>query len=240
MTAEQPDPTRYGREWAADYDRWEEPDAAAVARLVRLAGNRPMLEVAAGTGRLAIPLAEAGVVVTASDVSPEMIEVLRGKDPEGLVSTRVESMDALQEGTFGLILIAANSIWMLTSAESQQRAVRSAAEHLEEGGRLVVELGTVRPEPLVGERRVEWAPGVFVTEYRRFDPSSGRLSYRHTMPDGEQRWTELRVLTVAELAGMAAAAGLSVERVERGWTGQVLHEGERVGPGETAVVLLRR
>jgi SAM-dependent methyltransferase len=237
---EPPDPTRYGREWAADYDRFEEADPAAVARLVRLAAGRPLLEVAAGTGRLALPLAEAGVPVTASDISPEMVEVLRGKDVRGLVTTRVESMAALQDGAFGVIVNAANSIWMLTTAQLQQEAIRSAAAHLEPGGHVVVEMGTIRPEPLVGETRMEWAPGVLVTQWRSYDPVTQRVTYRHTMPDGQQRVTELRWLTVPELLVLAAAAGLAVERVERGWSGEPLAEGEEPRPGETTVVVLRR
>jgi SAM-dependent methyltransferase len=238
--SEQPDPTRYGREWAADYDRFEEPEAAAVDRLVQLAAGRPLLEVAAGTGRLAIPLAEAGVPVTASDISPEMLAVLRRKDRRRLVSTRVESMAALQDGTFGVIVNAANSIWMLTTPELQEQALRSAADHLEPGGHLVVEMGAIRPEPLVGEMRVEWAPGLFVTQWRVYDPASRRVTYRHTMPDGQQRVTELRWLTVAELLGMAAGAGLAVEGVERGWSGEPLVEGLEPVPGEFTVVVLRR
>jgi SAM-dependent methyltransferase len=240
VTGAPPDPTRYGREWAADYDRFEEPDAAAVARLVELAAGRTLLEVAAGTGRLAIPLAEAGVRVTASDVSPEMIEALRGKDVRGLVTTRLESMDTLQDGVFGVIVNAANSIWMLTTAEQQEQALRSAAAHLEPGGHLVVEVGTIRPQPLVGETHVELAPGVVVRQWRAYDPDSQRLTYRHTMPDGRERVTELRRLTPAELLGMAAAAGLAPERVERGWSGERLAAGEELPPGETTVVVLRR
>jgi SAM-dependent methyltransferase len=239
VSGQQPDPTRYGREWAADYDRFEEPDAAAVARLARLAAGRPVLEVAAGTGRLAIPLAEAGVPVTASDISPEMIEVLRRKDRRGLVTTRVESMAALQDGRFGVIVNAANSLWMLTTAELQEQAVRSAAAHLAPGGQLVVELGSIRPEPLVGESRAEWAPGVVVTQWRAYDPATGRLTYRHTMPDGRERVTELRMLPVAELLRMAPAAGLAVDGVEWGWSGEPL-AGEAPPPGETTVVVLRR
>jgi SAM-dependent methyltransferase len=240
VTGPPPDPTRYGREWAADYDRFEEPDAAAVDRLVELAAGRTLLEVAAGTGRLAIPLAEAGLRVTASDVCPEMIDVLRRKDEQGLVVTRRESMETLQGGVFGVIVNAANSIWMLTTAEQQERALLSAAAHLEPGGHLVVEMGSIRPEPRVGETRVEWAPGVVIRQWRAYDPVSQRLTYRHTMPDGRERVTELRRLTVGELLRMAAAAGLAPERVERGWSGEPLAAGEELPPGEATVVVLRR
>jgi hypothetical protein len=129
---------------------------------------------------------------------------------------------------------------MLTTAELQGEAVRSAADHLAPGGQLVVELGTIRPEPLVGETRLEWAPGVFLTQWRAYDPATGRLTYRHTMPDGQERVTELRRLSVAELLGMAAAAGLAVDGVERGWSGEPLAEGEEPPPGEGTVVVLRR
>jgi hypothetical protein len=60
------------------------------------------------------------------------------------------------------------------------------------------------------------------------------------MPDGQERVTELRRLPVAELLDMAAAAGLALERLERGWSGQALAEGEQPPQGETTVVVLRR
>jgi SAM-dependent methyltransferase len=53
---------------------------SALLELLRPLGAPPsVLEVGIGTGRISVPLAEAGVRVTGVDISPGMISVLRGK-----------------------------------------------------------------------------------------------------------------------------------------------------------------
>src|SRR6185369_9723921 len=55
------DPGRYGREWADSYDVDDHPDpATAVDFLADLAGHGTVLELAIGTGRIALPLAGRG------------------------------------------------------------------------------------------------------------------------------------------------------------------------------------
>ncbi len=54
----------------------------AVDRLAELAGDGRALELAIGTGRVAIPLAERGVPVTGIDLSRPMIEQPRAKTSE--------------------------------------------------------------------------------------------------------------------------------------------------------------
>lgn len=74
------DPGLFGRQWAASYDGPHEPDPAPAAEfLAELAGGGPALELAIGTGRVALPLAATGVAVTGIEASPEMVERLRGK-----------------------------------------------------------------------------------------------------------------------------------------------------------------
>ena len=66
---------------AAAYDDTPLGDEdAAVARLATLAGEGPVLELAVGTGRLALPLAATGVRVDGVELSAVMIERLREKD----------------------------------------------------------------------------------------------------------------------------------------------------------------
>jgi ubiquinone/menaquinone biosynthesis C-methylase UbiE len=75
----------YGQAWAEDYDILTPitpaMTAAAIGRLARLADGGPVLELAAGTGRLSIGLADLGLAVTATDISPAMLDQLRAKDP---------------------------------------------------------------------------------------------------------------------------------------------------------------
>src|SRR5918998_414672 len=72
--------TSFGPQVAALYD--EKPlgdEEAAVARLAQLAGDGPALELAIGTGRIALPLAATGVRVDGIELSQAMIERLRAR-----------------------------------------------------------------------------------------------------------------------------------------------------------------
>jgi ubiquinone/menaquinone biosynthesis C-methylase UbiE len=235
----QPDPTRYGREWAADYDLYEvdeETTTAALATIPRLAAGRPVLEVAAGTGRLAVPLAELGLDVTATDISPDMIAVLRAKDTRSLVRTRVEGMeDFTDPRRYGLVVNAWSSIFMLTTAELQQAAVTTAARHLLPGGLLTVEVNVMSPERTDDEQRVEFLPGAWGTVKSSYDPVTQRMEYSFGMPDGSRRDSVLRYVTVDELLAMGAAAGLVAAGVRNGWSDEPFTDGD-----PTAVLLLQR
>lgn len=77
------DPERWDRV-AADYDRWAGGFTAHYARAaLALAGGvargERVIDVAAGTGALALAAAQAGAAVTATDISPGMIATLAPK-----------------------------------------------------------------------------------------------------------------------------------------------------------------
>lgn len=59
-------------------------------------GGRRILDVGAGTGRTALPLAAAGAQVTALDASPAMLDVARGKAEEAGLTLSLDTGDALQ------------------------------------------------------------------------------------------------------------------------------------------------
>ncbi|HEV2071651.1 MAG TPA: class I SAM-dependent methyltransferase, partial [Acidimicrobiales bacterium] len=75
----------YGDRWADIYDSWaeerfpEDVTEAAVSALHNLAGNRRVLELGIGTGRIAVPLANRGVEVHGIDASEAMVAKLRAK-----------------------------------------------------------------------------------------------------------------------------------------------------------------
>lgn len=54
-------------------------ERSTVALLEKLAGGGPALELAIGTGRIALPLAARGIRVDGVDLSPAMVAKLRGK-----------------------------------------------------------------------------------------------------------------------------------------------------------------
>lgn len=137
------DATTYGSAFAGVYDEWYHgvsDVAATVATLVELAGDAAVLELAVGTGRLAVPLAEAGLAVTGVDASAEMLAHLRERDPRGLVAVvEGDMVTDLPPGPFGLAFVAYNSLFNLTTAALQRTCFAAVAASLGPAGRFVVE-----------------------------------------------------------------------------------------------------
>jgi SAM-dependent methyltransferase len=136
------DPSSYGRRIADVYDDTvaDLPTHDAVALLRELAGDGPVCEFGIGTGRLALPLAEAGLTVTGVDSSPEMVAVLRGKAPGQRIEVSLGDFSETRvPGEFTLVVLAINTIFALPDQAAQVRCFRNAAAHLVPGGRFVVE-----------------------------------------------------------------------------------------------------
>jgi SAM-dependent methyltransferase len=138
-------PESYGERIADVYDELfaDVSDVGAyVAFLDSLVVRRParILELAAGTGRLAIPLAGLGHDVTGIDVSAEMLDRLRAADVDELVSVvHGDMVDDLPAGRFDLVFVAFNSLFMLADADRQRACFAAVARVLAPGGAFVVE-----------------------------------------------------------------------------------------------------
>ena len=82
--------TSYGDGFAEIYDDWyaDVTDVGAtVQRMVAVAGSGGhVLELGVGTGRLAVPMVEAGLSVTGIDASTAMLAQLTLRDPSGRVT----------------------------------------------------------------------------------------------------------------------------------------------------------
>ncbi|MFC8681665.1 class I SAM-dependent DNA methyltransferase [Microbacterium ureisolvens] len=112
-----------------------------VATLAELAGGGPAVEFAIGTGRVAIPLREAGVPVSGIELSHAMIARLREKVGEGDIPVVQGDMATASAGEgFALAYLVFNTISNLLTQEEQVECFRNAARHLARGGRFVIEL----------------------------------------------------------------------------------------------------
>lgn len=136
---------RLARYYDLEHEDWRQ-DLDVYAGFARAAGpERPILELACGTGRCVLHLAAAGFDVTGIDISPAMLALARAKaERAGFLGrlTLVEGdMRAFSLGRrYSLILIALNSLMHLESREAQGQAIACAARHLAPGGRFVVDL----------------------------------------------------------------------------------------------------
>ncbi len=115
--------------------------ADAVAALADLAKGGPVLELAIGTGRIALPLARRGLEVHGIDASEAMLARLRAKDgAEKIRRVAVgDFADVAIDGTYSLVFVAFNTFFALTTQDAQVRCFANVARRLARGGVFAVE-----------------------------------------------------------------------------------------------------
>ncbi|MGD9996995.1 MAG: class I SAM-dependent methyltransferase [Ilumatobacteraceae bacterium] len=133
----------YGDAFADVYDDWyrELGDLdTTVGFIASVAGGGTVLELGVGTGRLAIPLAAAGLTVTGIDSSQKMLDRLASNDENRTVRTVLGDMvDQLPQERFDVVVAAYNTLFNLLTEERQQACFAEVAERLHDGGAFVVE-----------------------------------------------------------------------------------------------------
>jgi len=225
------DATTYGEEWAAIYDdEWRDvfPVEKTVALLRELAGDGPALELAIGTGRIALPLREAGVEVHGIDISEAMVAKLRAKPGgEEIPVTMGDFADVGVDATYPLIYLVFNTLFALTSQEDQVRCFRNVAEHLQPGGSFVLEafvpdLGRFDRHQRVSAQRVRL--DAVALEASRHDPVAQQVTSQIVVltQEGTKLYpVHIRYAWPSELDLMAQLAGLELESRHAGWRGEV-------------------
>jgi hypothetical protein len=201
-------------------------EEATVAALAALAGAGPALELAIGTGRIALPLAATGVRVDGIDFSPPMVAKLRAKPGGAAIDvTMGDFADVGVTGTYSLIYVVFNSFFNLLTQEDQIRCFENAAAHLADDGAFVIEGGCTLAfiDHLRAGQYVD-AESIAVDSVRfdllRLDPSTQMLYENHvqvshagvTFNPVMQRYA-----WPSELDLMARIAGLRIAERWGGW-----------------------
>jgi SAM-dependent methyltransferase len=219
----------------------------------------PILELGAGTGRLAVPLAVAGLQVTAVDNEPAMLERARARawNDGPAVVARVEFVEAdlldlepSGEPVHRLAFIGLNTLFLLADRDAQQRAFRTMASHLAPGGLVVADVWLPDADDLA---RFD---GRLILEYVRTDPETGNLvtktaAAEHDATSGTVelttvfeegppgtapiRWIRrdrLRLVSPDELRRFAESAGLEVEIIAGSYDLQA------IGPGDDRAIIV--
>lgn len=217
------DISTYGDRWAAYYDQfYPDVDEAMIDLLARHAGDPPRaLELAIGTGRIALPLADRGVEVVGVEASEAMVEKLRGKPGGEAINVEIgDFADVPVEGEFPLIYLAFNTIFGLLTQEDQVRCFQNVANHLEFGGRFIIDCffpDVRRFDDHNTRMGLSSLPSVdeHVYEMSIYEPSTQRISSQivRRQPDGSSVVlpVEIRFAWPAELDLMARLAGLRLE-----------------------------
>ena len=196
----------------------------AVETLASLAGKGPVLELAIGTGRLALPLAERGLEVHGIDASEAMVAKLREK-PGGdrIPVTMGDFADVGTEGPYSLIFIASNTFFALLTQDDQLRCFQNVAARLADDGVFVVEaffpdLARFDRGQRVNVILVE--AGRVGLDASKHDPVEQRVDSQHVViaEEGTQLYpVSIRYAFPSELDLMARLAGLKLENRWGGW-----------------------
>jgi SAM-dependent methyltransferase len=172
------------------------------------------LELAIGTGRIAVPLAHRGVRVAGIDLSPDRVAELRKKT--SVIPVAIGDMTTTRvDGEFSLVYIVFNSIGNVTTQEGQAAVFANAAAHLAPGGCFVVEKGLPPHERLSVFDLSDDHVGV-----DEYDADTQRLvSHHFSLRDGEWKRVSMpfRAAWPAEMDLMARLAGLELRERWADW-----------------------
>jgi SAM-dependent methyltransferase len=219
----------WGRDLAEVYDKTYSAMFASsvldptVDLLAALARDGAALELAVGTGRVALALSARSVPVHGIELSLPMVEQLRAKPGADAVPVTIGDMTTTRvPGTFELVYLVANSIMNVTTQEEQLAVFTNAAAHLEPGGSFVVEV--IVPQL----RRVP--PGevgrIFTLDpdhvgIETFDDLVGQVAWSHHWMEVGGRLVRhsapYRYIWPSELSLMARIAGFRLGDRWAGW-----------------------
>ncbi len=205
----------------------------ALARAV----EGPVLELAAGSGRIAVPLAAAGHAVTAVDIDARMLERARARWAAAHPAAGGGSLD-LVEGDitkldlgrrFGLVILALNTLLLLPTRAAQLATLATMATHLRDGGRAVIDVWLPSPDDLVlydsrvvldwlrrDDETGEWVAKSTSARHDRATQTAHVTTFFDAWQDGARVRRTLREDDIAfigrhELVGLWERAGLSVD-----------------------------
>ncbi|WP_367134290.1 MULTISPECIES: class I SAM-dependent DNA methyltransferase [Streptomyces] len=219
----------FGYEVSRQYD--DDPrgdEAETVEFLAGLAGRqRSALEFAVGTGRIALPLMQAGVRVDGIELSQDMVDRMREKPGGDQVDVTMGDMSRVTtDRTYGLVYLVFNTIGNLLTQEDQVRCFQNAAGHLTDDGVFVLEcrIPTAPSRPghqyldtmQIGLEHVDVDAG-------QYDPLTQILDVSHIRISGAGIRLfpiSLRLAHPPEFDLMARIAGLRLRERWGGWKGE--------------------
>jgi SAM-dependent methyltransferase len=194
----------------------------------KAAKGGPVLELACGSGRLTIPIAQSGVEIVGADSSLSMLEAARAKAAAAGVTVKffaADMRDFSLPTRYSLIILAGNSLQHLLTAEDLKQCLASSRRHLAPGGRLVFDVSNPDRAQLMsdsGERKpvmrvIDSRRGEIVLEERAtYDAASGIRSVVWYLsvsgqPDFRVIDYRLRMIFPDEIEHALATIGFRVE-----------------------------
>ena len=226
---------------ASFYDPWSRSVTEDVDFYVEraLASGGPVVELAVGTGRIAIPVARAGVHVIGVDSSPAMLAVAREAAEDAGVGEQLDlRLGDLREPPVServpLVVCPFRSLLHMATEAEKLRALRAAHALLEPDGLFVFDVFAPSREDIeeTNGRWLEREPGIF--ERADWDEESRTLSLSVRSSDGAATTFGLHWLSAPEWLRLLDEAELEVEALY-GW-----FDGREYGGEEDMVFVTRR
>ena len=190
---------------------------------------KSVLELACGTGRIAIPLAVKGAQVTGIDNTQSMLDQgkrnARGAGVEiDWVLGDMRSFD-LGRDDYDLVVLAFNGLNQMLTLEDALSCLRCARKHLAPNGRLVIDTFLPTPERLVAEDlQIDYTlpddAKVTIKARRAYDPASQIRSLDLTVDNagvtGSDR-LDVHVYYPSELSLLVSSADFDVVAMYGGY-----------------------
>jgi SAM-dependent methyltransferase len=196
----------------------------------------PVLELGVGTGRIAVPVAAAGIEVVGVDLSAGMLAVARERAE--LAGVRLDlregdMRDPPVAGTFPLVLCPFRSLLHMETDADRRLALGAVSRLLAAGGRFVFDVFTPGADDIAEThgRWLEREPGIW--ERADWDEETRTLILRLRSAEGESEMS-LAWLSVAEWKELLRDEGFVVDAVY-GWFDRSPWRG-----GEDSVWVCRR
>jgi SAM-dependent methyltransferase len=213
------------------YDPWSRSVTEDVGFYVdhALASGGPVVELAVGTGRIAIRVAEAGVPVIGVDASREMLAVAE----RAAVAAGVERLLDLRVGDLAsppvtervpLVICPFRSLLHMQGEPEKLRALRAAHVLLEESGGFVFDVFAPSADD-IAETNGHWLerePGIY--ERADWDENERRLRLSVRSGGAEATFT-LHWLSAPEWLRLLDLAGFEVEALH-GWFDRRPYDGD--------------
>lgn len=191
--------------------------------------GEPVLELACGTGRITIPLAEQGIQITGLDVSEPMLSHAQRKAMEkGVVVewVKADCRDFTVDKKFNLIFFPFNSITHLPDVESLEACFSCVREHLAQNGRFIIDVfnprfdilmrDSTRRYPVVSYSDPDGRGTITVTESNVYDAAEqmNRITWYYRVDEADEERIvsfALRMLFPQELDALLLYNGFSIE-----------------------------
>ena len=188
----------------------------------------PVLELACGTGRVTIPLAESGINITGIDISESMLSHAQAKTKEKEVAIewiKGDCRDFKLNKKFNLIMFPFNTIAILQELKSIESCFSSVRNHLHDNGRFIIDFFNPRLDILTkdqNERDViakypdpDGKGNILVAESHFYDAASQISRVKNYYMIGDQKEVavdfNMRIFYPQELDALIRYNGFTIE-----------------------------